>query len=87
MVFIFSVGAVNAQILNQTDEISVDDEDIVIDVNAPAKTFTDLNNDISVSTGELNITNDYVFSIQKDRDMPVEFKLLARISQSMETIM
>lgn len=54
MVFIFSVGAVNAQILNQTDEISVDDEDIVIDVNAPAKTFTDLNNDISVSTGELH---------------------------------
>lgn len=37
LVFIFSVGAVNAQILNQTDEISVDDEDIVIDVNAPAK--------------------------------------------------
>lgn len=68
LVFIFSVGAVNAQILNQTDEISVDDEDIVIDVNAPAKTFTDLNNDISVSTGELNINNDYVFSIQKDWD-------------------
>lgn len=79
LVFIFSVGAINAQDLNQTDEISVDNEDIVIgDVNPPSKTFTDLNNDISGSVDELNITCDYVFSNQTDGDYAGGIEIIGR---------
>ena len=60
LIFILTIGVVSANDANQTDQISNDDTDIIL--QSSDRTFTDLNNNVSNSESELNIISDYTFN-------------------------
>ena len=62
VLFIFSIGAVCASDINDTSELTADD-------SVSAGTFTDLDNIIKVSDNELNLTSDYKYDKEKDKDL------------------
>ena len=76
LIFIFSIGAVCAHDLNQTDQscvdgengIGINDEDVLSD--SSVKSFKDLNESMSDMTiSEFNVTDDYAYD-ESDGDFP-----------------
>lgn len=64
----FTLGAVSAQELNQTDQISIDGKDTDVILEQNDKTFTDLNNTITTSDSTVNIDFDYTFNQTADKN-------------------
>ena len=62
-----SISAVNAEDINQTDDnLEIYDSDTISTGEPTAGSFTDLLNEVSASTGELNIISDYKFNSSTD---------------------
>ena len=70
LIFILTIGAVCASDINQTDDFGAG--------SANAKTYYDLNNDISTSTSQIELYDDYTF----DKTTDGNFKNGISINQS-----
>ena len=67
LIFLFTVGAVSSQDVNQTDELTVDSSDGIEIISDSENTFTDLNKDIS-DGNIINLTKDYNFDKNTDKN-------------------
>ena len=73
-VFIFSIGAVSSQDANQTADLDIG-TDVELEsgnpdlVSAPTGTFIDLNTSISQSSEKIDISQDYAYDSEKDKNL------------------
>ncbi len=67
LIFIFSMGAVSSQDVNQTSDLAVDSVGEIEIVSSSENTFTDLNDDIS-NVNVINLTKDYAFNEDDDKN-------------------
>ena len=72
--FIFSIGAVSSQDANQTADLDIG-TDVELEsgnpdlVSAPTGTFIDLNTSISQSSEKIDISQDYAYDSEKDKNL------------------
>ena len=67
LIFLFTIGAVSSQDVNQTDELTVDSSDEIEIISASENTFTDLNKDIS-NGDVINLNKDYTYDKNTDKN-------------------
>lgn len=67
LIFIFSMGAVSSQDVNQTSDFAVDSSDEIEIISSSENTFSELNEDIS-NVNVINLTKDYTFNEDNDKN-------------------
>ena len=64
--FMFFIGATCATEVNDTSELATEDSNVV---SVPVGTFTDLKNNITNSSNELNLISDYKYDEETDKNL------------------